>query len=154
MKYTLEVIPVPVSDVARAKAFYADQVGSHLDFDLEGAVVQLTPPGSGCSIQIGRGHTSMVPGSLEGLQLVVSDLDAAHRELSARGVELSEIQVYAQDGIRPDVWTTTSTTWTSALSPTLTATAGSSSRSAPASPDRWHEDPACQCSGRDTWSRS
>ena len=101
MKYTLEVVQVPVSDVARAKAFYADQVGFHLDFDLGGAVVQLTPPGSGCSIQIGRGHTSMVPGSLEGLQLVVSDLEAAHRELSARGVELSEIQVYAQDGIRP-----------------------------------------------------
>lgn len=100
MKYTLEVVPVPVSDVERAKAFYADQVGFILDFDTDGSVVQLTPPGSGCSIQIGRGLTRMVPGSLEGLQLVVADLDAAHQELTGRGVELSEIQVYARDGLR------------------------------------------------------
>ncbi|MBG6191797.1 catechol 2,3-dioxygenase-like lactoylglutathione lyase family enzyme [Arthrobacter sp. CAN_A212] len=101
MKYTLEVVPVPVSDVERAKTFYADQVGFTLDFDIDGSVVQLTPPGSGCSIQIGRGLTRMAPGSLEGLQLVVADLDAAHRELTGRGVELSEIQVYARDGFRP-----------------------------------------------------
>lgn len=101
MKYTLEVVPVPVSDVERAKDFYVDQVGFTLDFDADGAVVQLTPPGSGCSIQIGRGLTRMVPGSLEGLQLVVADLDAAHLELTGRGVELSEIQVYARDGLRP-----------------------------------------------------
>jgi catechol 2,3-dioxygenase-like lactoylglutathione lyase family enzyme len=100
MRYTLEVVLVPVSDVDRAKAFYADQVGFDLDFDTDGVVVQLTPPGSGCSIQIGRGLTSMVPGSLEGLQLVVADLDAAHRELTARGVEVSEIKVYARDGLR------------------------------------------------------
>ena len=66
MKYTLEVIQVPVSDVARATAFDADQVGFHLDFDLGGAVVQLTPPGSGCSIQIGRDRTSTVPGPSKG----------------------------------------------------------------------------------------
>ncbi|MBP2215258.1 VOC family protein [Arthrobacter sp. CAN_C5] len=101
MRYTLEVVPVPVSDVERAKAFYADQVGFILDFDIDGSVVQLTPPGSGCSIQIGRGLTRMAPGSLEGLQLVVTDLDAAHQELTGRGVELSEIEVYARDGLRP-----------------------------------------------------
>lgn len=101
MKYTLEVVPVPVSDVERAKAFYLNQVGFTLDFDTDGSVVQLTPPGSGCSIQIGRGLTRMVPGSLQGLQLVVADLDAAHQELTGRGVELSEIQVYARDGLRP-----------------------------------------------------
>lgn len=101
MKYTLEVVVVPVSDVDRAKAFYADQVGFHLDFEMGGMVVQLTPPGSGCSIQLGLGLTSMVPGSLEGLQLVVGDLDAAHRELSGRGVEVSDIQVYDGDGLRP-----------------------------------------------------
>lgn len=64
MKYTLEVVPVPVSDVDRARAFYTEQVGFDLDFDLDGAVFQLTPPGSGCSIQIGRGLTSMTPGTL------------------------------------------------------------------------------------------
>jgi catechol 2,3-dioxygenase-like lactoylglutathione lyase family enzyme len=101
VKYTLEVVQVPVSDVDRAKAFYTDQVGFDLDFDLGGAVFQLTPPGSGCSIQIGRGVTSMAPGTLEGLQLVVADLDAAHQELTGRGVELSDIQVYAHDGLRP-----------------------------------------------------
>lgn len=101
MKYTLEVVPVPVSDVDRARAFYTEQVGFDLDFDLDGAVFQLTPPGSGCSIQIGRGLTSMTPGTLDGLQLVVADLDAAHQELSGRGLELSEIQVYAPDGLRP-----------------------------------------------------
>lgn len=100
MRYTLEVVAVPVSDLERSKAFYADRVGFHLDFEMEG-VAQLTPPGSGCSIQIKQGLTSMVPGSLEGLQLVVADLEAARRTLSARGVELSEIQVYARDGLRP-----------------------------------------------------
>lgn len=101
MKYTLEVVSVPVSDVERAKTFYADQVGFTFDFDIDGSVVQLTPPGSGCSIQIGKGLTRMAPGSLEGLQLVVADLDAARQELTGRGVEISEIQVYARDGLRP-----------------------------------------------------
>jgi catechol 2,3-dioxygenase-like lactoylglutathione lyase family enzyme len=101
MKYTLEVIAVPVSDLERSKAFYADRVGFHLDFELGGTVAQLTPPGSGCSIQIKQGLTRMAPGCLEGLQLVVADLEAARSTLSARGVELSEIQVYARDGLRP-----------------------------------------------------
>lgn len=101
MRYTLEVIPVPVSDLGRSKAFYVDQAGFHLDFQLGDAVAQLTPPGSGCSIQIKQGLTRMAPGSLEGLQLVVADLDVAHRELTARGLELSEIQVFAPEGPRP-----------------------------------------------------
>lgn len=101
MKYTLEVVPVPVSDLERSKAFYADRVGFHLDFQLGATSAQLTPPGSGCSIQIKQGITRMAPGSLEGLQLVVADLEVAHRELTARGLELSEIQVYGSDGPRP-----------------------------------------------------
>ncbi len=105
MDWTLEVLIIPVTDVDRAKAFYADQLGFNLDFDTvispESRVAQLTPHGSGCSIQIGVGITDMVPGSLQGVQLVVPDLVAAHAELSARGVEVSGIQVYGKDGLRP-----------------------------------------------------
>lgn len=104
MKFTLEVVCVPISDLDRAKAFYAEQMGFDVDFDTDtGTVrfVQLTPPGSGCSIQIGSGITTMTPGSLEGLQLVVADLDAAHRMLADRGVGVSEIQVYGENGLRP-----------------------------------------------------
>lgn len=103
MNWTLEVVLVPVADVDRAKAFYADQFGFSVDLDTDAGatrVVQLTPPGSGCSIQIGRGITEMAPGSLRDLQLVVADLAAAHAELAARGVELSEIQVYGRNGLR------------------------------------------------------
>jgi catechol 2,3-dioxygenase-like lactoylglutathione lyase family enzyme len=95
MEYKLELVCVPVSDVDRAKAFYVDQVGFVADHDQrvndELRFVQLTPPGSGCSICIGEGLTTMPPGSLEGLQLVVDDADAAHEELLARGVEVSEV---------------------------------------------------------------
>lgn len=107
MNWTLEVIPVPVTDVERAKKFYAEQVGFQVDFDssFSGSVsrlVQLTPPGSGCSIQIGNGITTMIPGSLQGLQLVVRDLKAAHTQLDERGVKVSDIQVYGKDGkLRP-----------------------------------------------------
>jgi catechol 2,3-dioxygenase-like lactoylglutathione lyase family enzyme len=103
MRFTLEVVCVPVTDVDRAKTFYAEKVGFDVDFDTDAGtvrVVQLTPPGSGCSIQIGTGITTMTPGSLEGLQLVVADLDAAHRMLADRGVEVSDIQVYDRDGLR------------------------------------------------------
>lgn len=98
MNWTLEVIVVPVSDLDRAKAFYADRLGFNVDHDTrigEGVrVVQLTPPGSGCSIVIGRGAVpEMPPGSLKGLQLVVSDLRAARDKLLARGVAVSEIQL-------------------------------------------------------------
>jgi predicted enzyme related to lactoylglutathione lyase len=95
----LELIAVPVSDADRAKAFYADQVGFAVDHDhavKEGLrFIQLTPAGSGCSIAIGEGVTEMEPGSLEGLQLVVDDVEAARNELAGRGVEVSEIEDFA-----------------------------------------------------------
>lgn len=98
MSWTLEVIVVPVSDVDRAKAFYADQLGFDVDHDTvigPGArVVQLTPPGSSCSVVIGEGVVPDMPaGSVKGLQLVVADLHRAHAELLARGVDVSDIQV-------------------------------------------------------------
>ena len=97
MDYRLELIFVPVSDVDRAKAFYVDQVGFNADHDHqvtdEMRFVQLTPPGSGCSISIGSGlGQDMEPGSMMGLQLVVDDIDAAHADLSGRGVEVSDIE--------------------------------------------------------------
>ncbi len=94
MDMRLEVVVVPVSDVDRAKAFY-QMLGWRLDADIAGAegfrVVQLTPPGSACSIIIGSGLTSAAPGSAEGLQLVVDDIEAARAELTGRGVEASEV---------------------------------------------------------------
>ena len=99
MDWTLEVVVVPVSDLAASIAFYRDQVGFHLDHDTENEfmhVAQLTPPGSGCSIVIGNlpSQNEMAPGSLKGLQLVVADAAAAREELLSRGVEASEIQVF------------------------------------------------------------
>ena len=100
MYWALEVVVVPVTDVDRSKSFYADQVGFHVDHDTkvsdELRVVQLTPPGSGCSIVIGQGLVNMLPGSLRGLQLVVPDIQQAHDELVGRGVEVTDIQ--AVDG--------------------------------------------------------
>ncbi|NYF57679.1 VOC family protein [Micromonospora purpureochromogenes] len=98
MNWTLEVVVVPVSDIDRAKEFYADRLGFVVDHDTrigdDVRIVQLTPPGSGCSIVIGRGAVpDMPPGSLKGLQLVVPDVEKARAELVARGVEVSEIQV-------------------------------------------------------------
>lgn len=101
MEYKLEVVVVPVSDVDRAKAFYVDRVGFHLDVDHDAGairVVQLTPPGSACSITIGTGLLDSQPGSLEGLQLVVADIEAAQADLASRGVEVSSIQHH--DGAR------------------------------------------------------
>ena len=105
MNWTLEVVTVPVKDVDRAKAFYADQLGFNVDHDTDLSwanvrFVQLTPPGSGCSIVIGKGMNGMAPGSLEGLQLVVPDIRAAHAELVERGVDASGVQVYGQSGLR------------------------------------------------------
>jgi len=93
----LELIAVPVSDVDRAKAFYVDKVGFNADHDHavsdEIRFVQLTPPGSACSIAIGKGVTERSePGSVEGLQMVVEDAEAARAELAGRGVEVSEVQ--------------------------------------------------------------
>ena len=96
MDWKLEVVPVPVSDVDRAKTFYAEQLGFVVDLDTrigdEMRLVQLTPPGSGCSIQLSSGILKMPPGVLEGLQLVVSDIEAARAELLERGVEASPVQ--------------------------------------------------------------
>jgi catechol 2,3-dioxygenase-like lactoylglutathione lyase family enzyme len=100
----LEVVQIPVSDVDRAKAFYTEKVGFNLDFDNwhgEMRVVQLTPPGSACSIVIGTGLAKMPPGSLKGLQLVVADIRATHAALAERGLEVGEIQVFEPDGPRP-----------------------------------------------------
>jgi predicted enzyme related to lactoylglutathione lyase len=95
MDWKLELLQVPVSDVDRAIAFYTDKAGFNLDHDHtvsdELRFVQLTPPGSGCSIAMGP-PTDMEPGSLQGLQLVVSDIQAAHSELSGRGLEVGEVQ--------------------------------------------------------------
>ena len=98
MDWTLEVVVLPVSDIDRAVEFYCDKVGFNLDHDTrtdQMHVVQLTPNGSGCSIVIGDlpAQKEMAPGSMHGLQLVVADAAAAHRELRDRGVEVSEIQV-------------------------------------------------------------
>jgi predicted enzyme related to lactoylglutathione lyase len=95
MDYKLELVAVPVSDVDRAKAFY-EQVGFNADHDHrvsdEMRFVQLTPRGSGCSIAIGQGIMTTEPGSVQGLQLVVDDIEAAHDDLSSRGVEVSDVQ--------------------------------------------------------------
>lgn len=96
MDFRLELVIVPVSDVDRAKAFYVEQAGFVLDHDHtvsdELRFVQLTPPGSGCSIALGRGLTKAEPGSLEALQLVVDDIEAAHAELTGRGAPVSDIE--------------------------------------------------------------
>jgi catechol 2,3-dioxygenase-like lactoylglutathione lyase family enzyme len=102
MNWTLEVVVVPVSDVDRAKAFYAEQLGFNVDHDTkisEGRrIVQLTPPGSGCSVVVGEGVVpDMPPGSIKGLQLVVSDINAAHAQLVERGVDVSEVQVLGEN---------------------------------------------------------
>ncbi len=98
MDYKLELIAVPVSDVDRAKAFYVDQVGFNADHDHRVnenlRFVQLTPPGSGCSISIGEGLIDSAPGSVKGLQLVVNDIEQARTELSGRGVDVSEVQKF------------------------------------------------------------
>jgi catechol 2,3-dioxygenase-like lactoylglutathione lyase family enzyme len=102
MRWTLEVVVIPVSDIDRAKRFYAEQVGFEIDHDTRMGpgrrVVQLTPPGSGCSIVLGEGVVpDMPPGSLKGLQLVVPDVRAAHAELEGRGVPVGEIQVLGEN---------------------------------------------------------
>jgi len=96
MDWTLEVVVVPVSDVDRAKKFYSEQLGFNVDVDHQPndqyRVVQLTPPGSACSVTIGKGLSKMEPGLLQGLQLCVTDIEAARAELVARGVDVSPIQ--------------------------------------------------------------
>jgi len=98
MDWKLEVVVVPVMDVDRAKRFYSEQAGFVVDHDTrisdEMRFVQLTPPGSACSIVIGTGGVEMLPGSVKGLQLVVSDIEAARTELVERGVTVSQVQHY------------------------------------------------------------
>src|SRR5438445_13431580 len=98
MDWKLELVAVPVSDVDRAKAFYTDKVGFNADHDHRVSdqlrFVQLTPPGSACSISMGEGIVTSPPGSAQGLQLVVSDINAARAELVGRGVEVSDVQVF------------------------------------------------------------
>ena len=102
MDYRLELVPIPVSNVDRAKAFYAERVGFDVDLDVsadtdyrvsdERRVVQLTPPGSACSIAFGIGILDTQPGSVQAIHLVVSDIEAARAELVSRGVEVGEVQ--------------------------------------------------------------
>ena len=96
MDLRLELVVIPVSDPDRSKAFYVDQVGFNADHDHvvseDMRFVQLTPPGSACSIAIGTGVTDVEPGSVQGLQLVVEDIEAAQAELSGRGVDVGEVQ--------------------------------------------------------------
>jgi catechol 2,3-dioxygenase-like lactoylglutathione lyase family enzyme len=105
VNWTLELVVVPVSDVDRAKDFYSEKLGFNVDHDTrvgDGArVVQLTPPGSGCSVVVGEGHVvpRMPPGSVQGLQLVVPDIRKAHAELVARGVEVSDVTKVAENPV-------------------------------------------------------
>jgi catechol 2,3-dioxygenase-like lactoylglutathione lyase family enzyme len=103
--YKLEVVVLPVSDVDRAKRFYAEQVGFNVDVDTGDRngrrVVQLTPPGSACSVTIGAGLIDSTPGSVKGLQLVVSDVEAARDDLASRGVDVTPVRHLSDDG----VWT-------------------------------------------------
>ncbi len=96
MDWKLELVMVPVSDIDRAKSFYTNKVGFNADHDHtvnpELRFVQLTPPGSACSIAIGKGISQATPGSIDALQMVVSDIELAHAELSQRGVEVSDVQ--------------------------------------------------------------
>jgi catechol 2,3-dioxygenase-like lactoylglutathione lyase family enzyme len=98
MDWKLELVAIPVSDVDRAKNFYVDRVGFVLDHDHtvsdEIRFVQLTPPGSACSIALGKGVTDAAPGSVRGMQMVVADVDAARAELAERGVEVSDVQAF------------------------------------------------------------
>lgn len=96
MEYLLEVVVLPVSDVDRSLAFYTERLGFHLDVDYgpgpDFRVVQLTPPGSACSVQFGVGLTDAEPGSVRGLYLVVADLEAARTELTEHGVDVQEVR--------------------------------------------------------------
>jgi catechol 2,3-dioxygenase-like lactoylglutathione lyase family enzyme len=98
MEMRLELVAVPVSDVDRAKAFYTEQLGFNADHDFtvdeNTRFVQLTPPGSACSIAIGKGLVDTAPGSLAGMQMVIASAEQAHAELAGRGVGVSEVQEF------------------------------------------------------------
>ncbi len=105
MDWKLELVLLPVSDVDRAKAFYTEKVGFDLDVDHQPSdefrVVQMTPPGSACSVTVGIGITDATPGSVRGTHLVVTDIEAARSELVERGVEVSEVRHFGSDGWAP-----------------------------------------------------
>jgi catechol 2,3-dioxygenase-like lactoylglutathione lyase family enzyme len=105
MDWKLELVVVPVSDVDRAKAFYADLLGFSVDVDHRPnesfRVVQLTPPGSACSITFGTGVSQVAPGTYQGLHLIVNDIEAAHAQLAARGVAVSEPYHFGAAGQTP-----------------------------------------------------
>ncbi len=98
MDWKIELIAIPVTDVDRAKAFYTENAGFNADHDHrvsdEIRFVQLTPPGSDCSIALGKGVVDSEPGSVQGMQIVVADIQAAHDELAERGVEVSDVQEF------------------------------------------------------------
>lgn len=102
MDWKLEVVVLPVSDVDRAKKFYSEQLGFNVDVDSRPSentrIVQLTPPGSACSVTIGTGLTPGEPGSVKGLQLCVDDIDAAHEQLARHGVDVTEIRHVGENG--------------------------------------------------------
>ncbi|WP_242900814.1 VOC family protein [Actinomadura terrae] len=107
MELRLELLPIPVSDTDRAIAFYSEKAGFELDHDINPGggmrIVQMTPPGSACSIGFGDGWVGTPPGSIQNLHLVVDDIHAVHAELSKRGVEISEIQNMGAPG-KPAVY--------------------------------------------------
>jgi catechol 2,3-dioxygenase-like lactoylglutathione lyase family enzyme len=107
MDWKLELVVVPVTDVDRAKRFYGEQLGFNVDVDMspneDFRVVQLTPQGSACSISIGKGLSEATPGSLQGMQISVGDIDAAHAQLVERGVDVSPLRHIDQEaGTRVD----------------------------------------------------
>jgi len=105
MDWKIEVVTIPVSDIDRAKDFYSEKVGFNLDIDHrisdEVHLVQLTPPGSACSIHLGTSTVSMEPGSIDGVFLVVGDVLAARAELVERGVDVGDVQVFDEGAYRP-----------------------------------------------------
>ncbi len=106
MEWKLEVVVIPVADVDRAKRFYGEQLGFTVDHDTRISdtvrVVQLTPPGSACSIVIGTGMAKMAPGSFEGVQLVVADIEVAYAALVAAGAAVGPVQHYDEGGVLTD----------------------------------------------------
>ena len=104
MDWQIEVVTVPVSDIDRARDFYAEKVGFEVDIDFKVSddvrLVQLTPPGSACSIHLGKGTVDMEPGSMDGVFLVVRDVRAARAQLVERGVEVGELQVFDEGAYR------------------------------------------------------
>jgi len=105
MDWKIEVVTIPVSDIDRARDFYADKVGFNVDIDYrisdEIRLVQLTPPGSACSIHLGISTVEMEPGSIDGVFLIVPDVLAARADLTERGVEVGEVQVFDEGAYRP-----------------------------------------------------